>query len=63
LVYEEYRAGELGRSMAALQLLIHIDEVEAGLAAAESLSFEDGPVITLFTEDEILSAINNSSVL
>ena len=44
-------------------MLMHIDDVEAGLAAAESLAFEDGPVITLFTEDEILAAAQTTGVL
>jgi len=63
LVYEEYRAGDDGRAVAALQLLMLVDDVAPGLEASESLSFEDGPVITLFTHDEILSAAQKADVL
>jgi hypothetical protein len=40
-----------------------VDDVAPGLEASESLAFEDGPVITLFTHDEILSVAQEADVL
>jgi hypothetical protein len=56
LVYEEYRPDDNGGSIAALQLLMLVDDMEPGLEATDDLEFEEGPVITLFTHEEILSA-------
>jgi hypothetical protein len=63
IVYEEYRTDDNGRVVAALQLLMLVDDVEGGLRASESLAFEDGPVITLFTPDEILSVARDATFL
>jgi hypothetical protein len=63
VVYEEYRASSDGRSLAALQLLMYVDDVELGLEATESLAFEHGPVISVFTDDEILSAAEATNEL
>ena len=56
LVYEEYRPSGDGGSIAVLQLPMLVDDMEPGLEATDDLEFEDGPVITLFTHAEILSA-------
>jgi hypothetical protein len=63
VVYEEYRASSNGRSLAALQLLMYVDDVGQGLEATESLAFEHGPVISVFTYDEILSAAEATNEL
>jgi hypothetical protein len=63
IVYEEYRASGDGRSVAVLQLLMYVDDVGSGLAATESLEFEGGPVISLFTPDEILSVAQATNEL
>jgi hypothetical protein len=62
LVYEEYRASDDG-SVATLQLLMHVDDVEPGLQATESLELDGGPIITLFTPDEIISVAQSRNVL
>jgi hypothetical protein len=55
IVYEEYRATD-GRAVAAVQLLMLVDDMEPGLEASEDLKLDGSPVITLFTHDEILIA-------
>jgi hypothetical protein len=63
IVYEEYRSSADGSAFAALQFLMHVDDVESGLEATESLEFEGGPVISLFTHDQILSVAQATNVL
>lgn len=62
LVYEEYRAGS-GQSVAALQLVMYVGDAEAGLDAADSLEFEGGPVVTVFSDDEIVDAAQATGYL
>ena len=63
IVYEEYRLDDDGGAVAALQLFMLVDDVELGLEASEGLEFEGGPVVTLFTFDEILSAAEDADFL
>jgi hypothetical protein len=62
LVYEEYRLNDQG-SFVGLQLLMLVDDVEPGLEAAESLELDGGPIVTLFTPDEIISVAQSGNVL
>lgn len=62
VVYEEYRATG-GRAIAAVQLLMLVDDVEPGLQASEDLELDGTPVITLFTHDEILSVARERTEL
>jgi hypothetical protein len=42
---------------------MHVDDVEPGLQATESLELDGGPIITLFTPDEIISVAQSRNVL
>lgn len=63
IVYEEYRPSDDGGAIAGLQLLMLVDDVRPGLVASEGLAFEGGPVVTLFTFDEILSVAEEGDLL
>jgi hypothetical protein len=62
-VYEEYRANADGTAFAAHQFLMAVDDLEFGLEATGNLEFEGGPVITLFTFDEVVSVAREAEEL
>jgi hypothetical protein len=63
VAYEEWRLADDGNAVAGLQLLMLVDDVESGLEASDDLEIDGGPVITLFTHDEILSLARDAEVL
>jgi hypothetical protein len=63
LAYEEWRLADDGTSVAGLHLLMLVDDMEPGLRATDHLAFEGGPVITLFTHDEILGVAEETDLL
>jgi hypothetical protein len=63
VAYEEWRLADDGRAVAQLQLLMLVDDMGPGLEASDDLEFEGGPVITLFTHDEILAAAQGTETL
>jgi hypothetical protein len=63
VAYEEWRlSGESG-AVVGLQLLMLVDDAGPGLEASGDLEIDGGPVITLFTHDEILSAMQGTDLL
>ena len=63
IVYEEYRLDDDGSAIAGLQCSCWWTTLRPGLEASEGLEFEGGPVVTLFTFDEILTAAEDAEFL